>query len=97
MTRKTLAATLGIRGIAPSIARNTSTGGHSTVPRAVARAGDCSISQKIRKLIEQGIGYIKTIGGPRKLSMVGTSAVRDWITWAFAAYNLIGLGCSSGG
>jgi len=57
-----------------------------------ARTGDCGISQKVRKRIEQGLGWIKTFGGLRILPMVGVAAVRGWVTWAFAAYNLTRLG-----
>lgn len=85
-------ATLRARGIVPHIARNTGNGRRSAVPRVVARTGDYAISQKVRKRIEQGFGWIKTIGGLRKLPMVGLAAVRGWVTWTFAAYNLIRLG-----
>ena len=47
------------------------------------------MSQKVHKRIEQGFRGVKTIGGLRKLPMIGVSAVRDWTTWTFAAYNLI--------
>lgn len=56
------------------------------------RTGNYAISQKVRKRIEQGYGWIKTIGRLRKLPMVGLAAVRGWVTWTFAAYNLIRLG-----
>jgi hypothetical protein len=49
-------------------------------------------SQQCRKRIEQGFGWIKTIGGLRKLPRVGLPAVRGWVTWTFATYNLIRLG-----
>ncbi len=85
-------AALMTRGVVPHIARNTGNGRRSAVPSAVARTGDYAISQKVRKRIEQGFGWIKTIGGLRKLPMVGLAAVRGWVTWTFAAYNLIRLG-----
>ena len=85
-------AALRARGIVPHIARNTGNGRRSAVPRAVVRTGNHAISQKVRKRIEQGYGWIKTIGRLRKLPMVGLAAVRGWVTWAFAAYNLIRLG-----
>ena len=50
------------------------------------------MSLQIRKRIEQGFGWIKTIGGLRKLPMVALSNVRGWVTWTFAAYHLIRLG-----
>lgn len=71
-------ATLKTRGIVPHIARNTGNGRRSAVPRAVVRTRGYGISQKVRKGIEQGFGWIKTIGGLRKLPMVGMAAVRGW-------------------
>ena len=85
-------AALRTRGIVPHIARNTGNGRHSAVPRAVARTRGYGISQKVRKRIEQGFGWIKTMGGLRKLPGGGLAAVRGWVTWTFAAYNLIRLG-----
>lgn len=49
------------------------------------------MSLHIRKRIEQGFGWIKTIGGFRKLSRVALPKVRGSVTWAIAAYNLISL------
>jgi hypothetical protein len=57
----------------------------------VARSRSYGISQKTHKRIAQGIGRIRTIGGPRKLPMVRIAAVRGWMTWTFAAHNLIRL------
>lgn len=50
------------------------------------------MSLQVRKRIEQGFGWVKTIGGLRKLPMVDIQAVRGWVTWTFAAYNLIRIG-----
>lgn len=50
------------------------------------------MSLRIRKRIEQAFGWIKTIGGLRKLPMVSLAKVRGWVTWTFAAYSLIRLG-----
>lgn len=84
-------AALKAREIVPHIARNTSNGRRSAVPAAVARSRGYATSQKVRKRIEQGFGWIKTMGGLRKLPMVGIAIVRGWVTWTFAAYNLIRL------
>jgi hypothetical protein len=50
------------------------------------------MSLQIRKRIEQGFGRIKTIGELRKLPLMALPKVRGWVTWTFAAYNLIRLG-----
>ena len=59
------------------------------MPCALVRKGDYAISQKVCKRIEHGFGWIMFIGGLRKLPMVGITAVREWATWTFAAYNPI--------
>lgn len=50
------------------------------------------MSPQVRKRIEQGFGWIKTIGGLSKLPMVSLAEMRGWVTWTFAAYSLIRLG-----
>lgn len=54
----------------------------------VAHTGDYAISQKVSNAPKQGFGWIKTIGGLCKLPMVGLAAVRGWMSWTFATYNL---------
>jgi hypothetical protein len=50
-----------------------------------------AISEQKRKLIEQVFGWMKTVGGPRKLRHRGGELV-DWIvTFTAAAYKLIRL------
>ncbi len=84
-------AALKRRGIKPHIARHTQ-GRRSAIDGRTARGQGYAMSQQCRKRIEQGFGWIKTIGGLRKLPLVGLPAVRGWVTWTFAAYNLIRLG-----
>jgi transposase len=84
-------AQLKQRGIRPHIARHTS-GRRSAIDGRSARGKGYAMSQQVRKRIEQGFGWVKTIGGLRKLPLVGLDAVRGWVTWTFAAYNLIRLG-----
>jgi transposase len=84
-------AALEQRGIDPHIARNTS-GRRSAIDGRSARSRGYAMSQQIRKRIEQGFGWTKTIGGLRKLPLVGLAAVRGWVVWNFAVYNLIRLG-----
>jgi len=84
-------AALKQRGIKPHIARHTK-GRRSAVDHRTARGKGYAMSLQVRKRIEQGFGWIKTIGGLRKLPLVALPKVRGWVTWAFAAYNLIRLG-----
>ena len=88
-------AALKQRGIAPHIARNTN-GRRSAVDGRAARGKGYAMSQQVRKRIEQGFGWAKTIGGLRKLPVVGLDKVRGWVAWNFAAYNLIRLGGING-
>jgi transposase len=84
-------AALKHRGIQPHIARHAN-GRHSAIDERSARGDGYTMSQRVRKRIEQGFGWTKTIGGLRKLPLVGLPAVRGWVTWNFAAYNLIRIG-----
>lgn len=63
----------------------------SAIDGRTTRHTGYTISQQKRKLIEQVFGWLKTIGGLRKLRHRGGELV-DWIvTFAAAAYNLIRL------
>jgi transposase len=80
------------RGIQPHIARNTSNR-RSAVDGRTARGKGYAISQRLRKLIEQGFGWVKEPGGRlRKLRMTGLARVTAQSVWTFAAYNLVRLG-----
>lgn len=84
-------AALKQRGIKPHIARHIK-GRRSAVDHRTARGKGYAMSLQVRKRIEQGFGWIKTIGGLRKLPLVALPKVRGWVTWTFAAHNLIRLG-----
>ena len=84
-------AALKQRGIQPHIARHTK-GRRSAIDGRRARGHGYAMSQRVRKRIEQGFGWVKTIGSLRKLPLVGLAAVRGWVAWNFAAYNLIRIG-----
>jgi transposase len=63
----------------------------SAIEDGVTAEPGYAISQRKRKLIEQVFGWMKTIGGLRKLRHRGGELV-DWIlTFTAAAYNLIRL------
>jgi hypothetical protein len=47
------------------------------------------VSQQKRKLVEQGFGWMKTVGGLRKLHHRGAALVRWVFTFHAAAYNLV--------
>ena len=80
----------GVRalGITPHVAQKV-TG--SAIDTRTTRHTGYAISQRKRKLIEQVFGWMKTVGGLRKLRHRGGERV-DWmVTFAAAAYNLIRL------
>ena len=72
------------------VAQNTN-GRRSCIDRRTTRHAGYGMSQKIRKRIEEGFGWIKTVGGQRKTRFRG----RDKVGWTFAftaaAYNLVRL------
>ena len=80
----------GVRAlrITPHVAQKV-TG--SAIDDRTTRHPGYAMSQQKRKLIEQVFGWLKTVGGLRKLRHRGGALV-DWIlTFAAAAYNLIRL------
>jgi IS5 family transposase len=80
----------GVRalGVTPHVAQKIK--GTAIDARTTRHAG-YAISQCKRKLIEQVFGWMKTVGGLRKLRHRGGARV-DWVvTFSAAAYNLIRL------
>jgi transposase len=75
-------------GLTPHVAQKVK---GSAIDGRTTRHVGYAISQQKRKLIEQVFGWMKTVGGLRKLHHRGCALV-DWIvTFAAAAYNLIRL------
>ena len=80
----------GVRalGITPHVAQKVKS---SAIDGRTTRHAGYAVSQQKRKLIEQVFGWMKTVGGLRKLRHRGGELV-DWIvTFTAAAYNLIRL------
>jgi len=64
---------------------------HSAIDGRTTRHPGYAVSQRKRKLVEQAFGWMKTVGGLRKLHHRGGALV-DWIfTFAAAAYNIVRL------
>ena len=72
---KDFVAALKQRDIQPHIARHTK-GRRSAIDGRAARGKGYAMGLQIRKRIEQGFGWIKTIGGLRKLALMAPSKVR---------------------
>jgi hypothetical protein len=76
--------------VKPHVAQNTS-GRTSAIDGRTTRHAGYAISQRIRKRIEEGFGWIKTIAGQEKTRFRGRDRVGWAFTFAAAAYNLARL------
>jgi transposase len=75
-------------GVTPHVAQKNK---YTALDGRTTRHPGYEVSQRKRKLIEQVFGWMKTIGGLRKLRHCGGARV-DWIvTFTAAAYNLVRL------
>ena len=68
-----------------------STHRHSAIDGRTTRHAGYAISQQKRKLVEQGFGWMKTVGGLRKLRHRGGPLVTWVFTFTAAAYNIVRL------
>jgi transposase len=75
-------------GFTPHVAQNTSRR-RSAIDGRTTRHGGHEVSLRIRKRIEEPFGWIKTIGGGRKLRYKGRSRNRAWFLMAGAVFNII--------
>jgi len=87
---------LKARGIEPHIAINGTVSKHgktrkTAVPSAVAASVRYAISQRLRKRIEEGFGWTKTVGGLTQVKVRGLAKVRAAFVFAMAAYNIVRL------
>ncbi len=74
--------------VTPHVAQNTS-GRRSAVPDVIARSEGYAVSQQKRKLIEQGFGWVKTVGRMRQVMVRGLKRVDQMFVLSMAAYNLV--------
>jgi transposase len=75
--------------VTPHVAQNTSRA--SAIDGRTTRHVGYAISQRIRKRIEEGFGWMKTIAGLRKTKYRGLEKVGWAFTFGAAAYNLVRL------
>jgi hypothetical protein len=76
--------------VTPQVAQNTS-GRRSAIDRRTTRHAGYAASQRIRKRIEEGFGWIKTVGNLRKTRHRGTARVGWLFMLTAAACTLIRL------
>lgn len=80
-------ATLRRLALTPHVAQKR----RSAIDGRTTRQAGYAVSQQKRKLVEQVFGWLKTVGGLRKLRHRGVALV-DWqLTFAATAYNLVRL------
>jgi len=71
--------------VTPHVARRQ----WSIVDKRTTRHAGYQLSQRIRKRIEEIFGWIKTVGGGRKLRYKGIARNQLWAEFTTAAYNLV--------
>ena len=76
--------------VTPHVAQHT-TRRRSAIDARTTRHAGYAISQQKRKLVEQGFGWMKTVGGLRKLRHRGGPLVTWVFTFTAAAYNIVRL------
>lgn len=83
-------AELGRLQVTPHLAQ-AATDRRRAIDGRTTRHRTYQISQQKRKLVEQGFGWIKTVGGLRKLRHRGGALVTWTFTFTAAAYNIVRL------
>jgi hypothetical protein len=72
--------------VTPHVAQNKS-GRRSAVAEEIAKSEGYAISQRKRKLIEQGFGWAKFVGPIRQMMVRGIKKVDQLFVGTMAAYN----------
>jgi transposase len=75
-------------GVTPHVAQNTSKRRSAIDGRTSTHYG-YAVSQRRRKRVEEIFGWMKTVGGGRKLRYIGTKRNAMWLTFTAAAFNLV--------
>ena len=73
----------------PHVAQNVHARRRSAIDGRTTRHAGYGISQRKRKRVEEIFGWMKTVGGTRKLRHRGLQLVAWMFTFAAAAYNLV--------
>ena len=64
---------------------------HSAIDGRTTRHGGYRLSQRVRKRVEEVFGWVKTVGGGRKLRYRGVRRNQMWAELTVAGYNLVRL------
>lgn len=71
--------------ITPHVARRV----RSALDRRTTRHSGYALSQRVRKRVEEIFGWLKTVGGGRKLRYRGVARNLLWAEMTVTAYNLV--------
>ena len=85
---KDFVADVRAAGFTPHVAQNTSNR-RSAIDGRTTRHPGYGVSQRKRKRVEEPFGWVKTVGGGRKLRYIGQDRNRAWFKMTTAVYNLI--------
>lgn len=80
---------LRAREVTPHVAQNTGGGRRSAIDGRTTRHPGYALSQRVRKRIEECFGWIKTVGGGRKLRYIGIKKNQLWAALTATAFNLV--------
>jgi hypothetical protein len=69
----------------------------SIMPDDICQSEGYATSLKIRKRIEEVLGWIKTVGGMRKLKLVRRNKISGQLRFIAAIYDLVCIGSLTGG
>ena len=78
------------RNVTPHVAQNES-GRRSAIDGRTTSWGGYNVSQRVRKRVEEIFGWMKTVGGGRKLRYIGVKRNQLWAEFTATAYNLVRL------
>lgn len=81
-------AELRQRRVTPHVAQNQN-GRRSAIDGRTTSHGGYRVSQRVRKRVEEIFGWVKTVGGGRKLRYIGLERNRLWAGMTATAYNLV--------
>ena len=81
-------AAVRARGVTPHVACNNR-GRRRAIDGRTTRHAGYGQSLRRRELVEEVFGWLKTVGGGRKLRYIGRQRNRAWLELTAAAYNLV--------
>lgn len=76
-------------GVSPRVAPHITVRRGSAIDARTTRRAGYAVSQRKRKLVEQVFGWMKTVGGLRKLRHRGGPLVGWIFTFTAASYNIV--------